>query len=175
MCPLPYEDGDDGQELVLEASGRANGRGRVTLRSAQLEPDALESFTTFSGTASALPEQHLVEVRLVPTDADEDAQSAAQFLGGRQGRVGPQGVHPVADPFPSLGRDGGQQAVLACEVPVRRSPRHACPRAYLAQGDRFGAAEVEELGGRVEQGAAGGGGGLRTGGHDVPHTVDVVI
>ncbi|WP_443067487.1 SDR family NAD(P)-dependent oxidoreductase [Streptomyces sp. NBC_01426] len=33
-------------------------------------------------------------------------------------------MHLVGDPFPALGGDGGQHAVLAREVPVRRSPAH---------------------------------------------------
>ncbi|SCG04102.1 hypothetical protein GA0115259_108715 [Streptomyces sp. MnatMP-M17] len=42
--PLPDEVGDDGQELVLEASGRAEAVcGRVARRSAQLTPDAIDA------------------------------------------------------------------------------------------------------------------------------------
>jgi hypothetical protein len=63
---IPHEGGDDGKELVLAATGRADGRGRVKRRRA---------------------DHLLVQVRLVPADADEGEESAAQPLGGRPGAV----------------------------------------------------------------------------------------
>lgn len=67
-----------------------------------------EAFAEILGAVPVTPEQHLVEVWLLPADADEGEQCAAHLVGGRQGGIRPQGVHPVGDPFPALGGERGQ-------------------------------------------------------------------
>ena len=93
-------------------------------------------------------------MRTLPTQLHECHQGFLQPC-RRRGIVGAAGAKVGGETIPAFNGNRGQQSLLVSEVPVGRVPRHAGAGPDFAQGDLLWAAGVEELGGSIEQGAAG--------------------